>query len=79
MAAPPLFVECSGQGGSDDEGPFRFDCNSLEVKLSPRSRERETSNAAADATFETLVTEVCEGIGFCARIPYIVIRFVISR
>lgn len=53
-----VFVGCSGNGGSDDEGPFRFDCNALEVKLSPRSRERETSNAAADATFEALLAEV---------------------
>lgn len=50
---------CSGHAGSDDEGPFRFDCNALEVKLSPRSRERETCNAAADATFEALLAEVC--------------------
>lgn len=56
--APRLFLRCSEHGGSDDEGPFRFDCNALEVKLSPRSRERDTSNAAAGATLEALVTEV---------------------
>lgn len=42
----------------DEDGPFRFDCNALEVKLSPRSREREADNTAADATFEALATEV---------------------
>lgn len=44
---------------SDEEGPFHFDCNALEVKLSPRSREREVDMAASDATFEAMVTEVC--------------------
>lgn len=53
-----LTVNFSGHVGSDDEGPFRFDCNALEVKLSPRSRQRETGNAAADATFEALLADV---------------------
>lgn len=44
--------------GSDEEGPFRFDCNALEVKLSPRSRELEAGNSASDAMFEALVAEV---------------------
>lgn len=45
---------------SDEEGPFRFECDDLEVKLSPRSREREASNIASDATFDNLVMEVCQ-------------------
>ncbi|CAM9903323.1 unnamed protein product [Scytosiphon promiscuus] len=58
-------INISVHGGSDDEGPFRFDCKSLEVKLSPRSRERETDNSAADATFEALLEELEAGLLRC--------------
>lgn len=61
--SPGLFFVPFRENGSlhvsgDEDGPFRFDCNALEVKLSPRSREREADNTAADVTFEALATEV---------------------
>lgn len=60
----------SGHAGSDDEGPFRFDCNALEVQLSPRSRERETTNTAADEEFNSLLAEVSIILVFVSyRVP----------
>ncbi|CAM9795466.1 unnamed protein product [Ectocarpus sp. 6 AP-2014] len=60
-----LLNTSSGHAGSDDEGPFRFDCNALEVQLSPRSRQRETSNTAAEEEFNSLLTELDDGLLQC--------------
>ncbi|CAM9413692.1 unnamed protein product [Ectocarpus fasciculatus] len=60
-----LLNTSSGHAGSDDEGPFRFDCNALEVQLSPRSRERETTNTAADEEFNSLLAELDVGLLQC--------------
>lgn len=57
----------SGHAGSDDEGPFRFDCNALEVQLSPRSRQRETSNTAADEEFNSLLAEASLVLDFVSN------------
>lgn len=46
----------STQGG--EEGPFRFDCDALEVQLSPLSRQREAGDVASNATLEAILTEV---------------------
>ena len=51
-------LDKKSSGVGEDEGPFRFDCDDLEVKLSPRSREREDSNTASSSALNALVTEV---------------------
>lgn len=59
---------------SDEEGPFQFNCNALEVTLSPRAREREVGNTAFDVTFEALVTEVLL-MDFHLDMPYFINMF----
>lgn len=46
--------------GSDNGGGllYQFDCNALEVVLSPLNRELEASNSAAEASFSSLHDQV---------------------